>query len=91
VKEMPVMLSKSTTLRALHSEVTAPKEGCHPERSVLCEVKDLNFAILRCFTAAMNAAVQARLSLGAPERQRKAGCIRVLTCLSGKRTISPVK
>jgi hypothetical protein len=34
-------LSISTALRALHSEVTALKEGCHPERSVLCEVKSL--------------------------------------------------
>jgi hypothetical protein len=54
---MPVMLSISTAL----------KEGCHPERSVLCEVKDLNFATLRCFTAAMNAAGQMRLSLGAKQ------------------------
>ena len=65
IKKKPVMLSISTALRTLHSEMTALKEGCHPERSFLCEVKDLNFAILRCFTVAMNAAGQIRLSLGA--------------------------
>jgi DNA-binding NarL/FixJ family response regulator len=35
------LLSISTTLRALHSEETALKEGRHPERSVLGEVKSL--------------------------------------------------
>jgi hypothetical protein len=39
------MLSISPSLRALHSKVTALKEGCHPERSVLCAVKDL----LHCY------------------------------------------
>jgi hypothetical protein len=38
--------------------VTALQEGCHPERSVLGEVKDLNLANLRFFTVAKNAAVQ---------------------------------
>ncbi len=35
------MRSISTALCALHSEVTALKEGRHPERSVLGEVKSL--------------------------------------------------
>ncbi len=52
------MLSISTTLYVLHFEVTALKEGRHPERSVLGEVKDLHPANLRFFTAAKNAAVQ---------------------------------
>jgi DNA-binding NarL/FixJ family response regulator len=35
------LLSISTTLRALYSEVTACNQFRHPERSVLCEVKSL--------------------------------------------------
>jgi hypothetical protein len=49
------MLSISTTLYVLHFEVTALKEGRHPERSVLGEVKDLHPANLRFFTAAKHA------------------------------------
>jgi hypothetical protein len=41
---MPVMLSISTALFALQSEVTALEESRHPERSVLGEVKDLSIA-----------------------------------------------
>ena len=63
--KMPVMLSISTACCPFHFEVMALKGGRHPERSVLGEVKDLNFAILRFITTAMNAAVKMRLSLKA--------------------------
>jgi hypothetical protein len=40
-EKTPVMLSISTALFALQSEVTALEESRHPERSVLGEVKSL--------------------------------------------------
>jgi hypothetical protein len=58
VSSSHAMLSISTALCPLHSEVTALEESCHPERSVLGEVKDLQTAKLRFFTAAKCAAVQ---------------------------------
>jgi hypothetical protein len=44
VSSSHAILRISTALCPLHSEVTALEESCHPERSVLGEVKDLYLA-----------------------------------------------